>query len=93
MSKKEDFYQKLKLKLEETTSFPTKYMFKFIIPSNKDKKDKIDDMFNNLGAVITTKQSKSAKYTSLTVLVVMKSVDDIIKKYEEVDMIEGVISL
>ena len=93
MNKKEDFYKNLKIKLEETTTFPTKYMYKFIVQSDKKKINTIENMFNHLGAVITTKFSKSAKYASLTILVVMKSVDEIIKKYEEVDTVEGVISL
>ncbi len=93
MNEKEDFYKNLKIKLEETTTFPTKYMFKFIIPTNLDKLNKVENMFNHLGAVITTKKSKSAKYTSITILVKMKSVEEIINKYLEVDTIEGVISL
>lgn len=93
MQKKEDFYKNLKVKLEETTTFPTKYMFKFIIPTDKNKLDGIENMFNHLGAVINTKKSKSAKYTSVTIIVMMKSVKEIIEKYTEVDTIEGVISL
>ena len=93
MAKKEDFYAKLKAKLEETTEFPSKYMFKFIVPSDKKKISTIEDMFNHLGAVITTKASKNGKYTSITIYVTMKNVDEIITKYEEVDTVEGVISL
>ena len=93
MDKKEDFYGKLKVKLEETTKFPTKYMFKFIIPNDNNKIVAIENMFNHIGAVISTKSSKSDKYKSLTILVTMKSVNEIIKKYEEVDTIKGVISL
>lgn len=93
MDKKEDFYAKLKLKLEETTIFPTKYLFKFIVLSEKSKITTIENMFNHLGAVITTRESKNGKYTSLTILVVMNSVNSVIKKYEEVDTVEGVISL
>ena len=93
MDKKEGFYKQLREKLEETTKFPTKYMFKFIIPTDDEKIKAIENMFNGIGAVITTKSSKANKYKSLTVFVMMNSVDSIIKKYEEVDAIEGVISL
>ncbi len=93
MSKKEAFYSNLKIKLEETTTFPVKYMFKFIIPTNKNKLIAIENMFNHLGAVINTKKSKSAKYTSITVLVMMNTVDKVIQKYIEVETVEGVISL
>jgi len=93
MSKESEFYNKLKLSLEETTSFPTNYMFKFIIPTDKDKFKQIDNMFNKLGAVIRSKTSKNEKFTSLTILVDMSSPDEIIDKYKEVGKVEGVISL
>jgi len=93
MSKESDFYEKLKKSLVETTEFPTKYMYKFIIPSGDDKFKQIEGIFDNLGAVINSKPSKTGKYTSLTILVKMKSPDQIISKYQEVSKVEGVISL
>ena len=93
MSKESDFYKKLEASLNETTSFPTKYMFKFIIPTDKDKSGTIEAIFDNLGAVIDSKPSKTGKYTSLTVLVNMNSAEEIIQKYKEVSKVEGVISL
>ncbi|MCK4561586.1 MAG: DUF493 family protein [Flavobacteriaceae bacterium] len=68
-------------------------MYKFIIPTNNDKFAVIENIFNNLGAIINSKKSKNGKYTSLTIMVKMNSVDDIISKYKEVAKIEGVISL
>jgi len=79
--------------LIETTEFPTKYMYKFIIPSEDHKFKQIENIFDNLGAVINSKPSKTGKYISLTILVNMKSPDDIIEKYKEVSKVEGVISL
>ena len=93
MGKQEEFYEKLKISLEETTVFPTKYMYKFIIPSDKEKLSVIEKIFDYSGAVINTKPSKTGKYNSITVLVNMKSADDIIAKYKEVSVVEGVISL
>jgi len=93
MKNQSEFYKKLKSNLEETTKFPSKYMFKFIIPSDEAKSEQIKVIFNYLGAVINTKPSKTGKYKSLTVLVTMQSADDIIKKYKEVSKVEGVISL
>ena len=93
MSKESEFYEKLKQSLLETTDFPTKYMFKFIIPTDKDKFKMIEEIFDNLGAVIDSKPSKNGKYTSLTVLVNMKNPEEIIEKYKEVSKVEGVISL
>jgi hypothetical protein len=93
MNKEEDFYNKLKLTLDETTTFPSEYMFKFIIPSSKEKFSQIENIFNYRGAVINSKYSKTGKYNSITVMVVMKNSDDIITKYKEVSVVEGVISL
>ncbi len=93
MSKESEFYKKLKLSLEETTTFPTDYMFKFIVPADQGGFKKIEDIFNDLGAVIDTKPSKTGKYTSLTIRVNMKTADAIIEKYKEVSSIEGIISL
>ena len=93
MSEQIEFYKKLKLSLEETTEFPTKYMFKFIIPADDSKVLQIENIFNYTGAVIDKKSSKTGKYISLTVLVQMADADSIIVKYKEVSKVEGVISL
>lgn len=93
MSKENEFYKKLKKTLLETTKFPTEYIFKFIIPTSEEKFKIIENVFNNMGAVINSKSSKSGKYTSLTILVDMKSPEEIIVKYKEIGKIEGVISL
>ena len=53
----------------------------------------IEEIFDNLGAVIDSKPSKNGKYTSLTVLVKMKDPEEIIEKYKQVSKVEGVISL
>lgn len=93
MSKESDFYKKLKASLLETTSFPSEYMYKFIIPTSEEKFKKIESIFDNMGAVINSKPSKNGKYTSLTILVKMDTPDDIIVKYQEASKVEGVISL
>ena len=93
MDNKEEFYSKLRISLEETTEFPSKYMFKFIIPAEEKKVNQIVSLFDNAGAVIHTKPSKTGKYKSLTILVKMNNADEVILKYREVGEIEGVISL
>jgi len=93
MEENKDPYKKLRIRLEETTTFPTEYMFKFVIPTDKKKIRAVKKMFNHLGAVITTKASRSNKYQSLTINVTMHSVDEIINKLTEVDAVGDVISL
>jgi len=90
----EEFYKKLKLQLSETAEWPSEYLYKFIVISDKDKIRQIEDIFNNTGAVISTKESKNGKYTSVSINVIMKDPDGVIEKYIEVtNNVEDVISL
>lgn len=90
----EEFYKKLKLQLLETTEWPSEYLYKFILKSETSKVKKIEEIFDNSGAVIKTKESKNKKYTSVSINVVMKDPEAVIAKYIEVtSTIEGVISL
>ena len=93
-SKTEEFYNKLKLRLEETTAWPSEYLYKFIVKTDEGKINKTESLFNDVGAVIKTTESKNGKYTSISVNVIMKNPDAVIAKYIEVtNTIEGVISL
>ena len=89
----DEFYKKLKEQLSDTSIWPSEYLFKFIVPSDKVKIQAIQDIFNNTGAVIQTKESRNGKYTSLSINVRMKNPDAVITKYKEVALVEGVISL
>jgi putative lipoic acid-binding regulatory protein len=88
-----EFYERLRLELNNNTSWPTKYLFKFIVPNNQYKIDQVENAFNNMGAVIDTKQSKTGKYTSISIQVQMQDAQNIIDKYLEVSTVEGIISL
>ena len=92
-SNPEEFYTKLKGRLEETANWPSEYLFKFIVPSAKEKIRAIEDIFDNTGAVIDTKESRKGTYTSVSVNVRMKNPDAVIKKYKEASVVDGVISL
>ncbi|NMH86187.1 DUF493 family protein [Flavivirga algicola] len=90
----EEFYEKLKGQLYETTSWPAEYLYKFIIKSDVKKIAKLEAIFNNLGAVINKIESKNGKYTSVSVNLLMRSPNAVIEKYKEVaEKVEGVISL
>ena len=94
MKDSEEFYKKLKAQLADTALWPTTYLYKFIVPTEDDKIQQIEAIFDNLGAVISTKQSKNGKYTSVSINVRMKNPDQVILKYKEVaEKVEGVISL
>ncbi len=93
MDKRTQFYKKLKKKLKKDTTFPTKYLYKFIVPATEDRIKQVEDIFDFSGAVITKTSSKTGKYVSLSVLVIMKNADAIISKYMEAEKVEGIISL
>ncbi len=90
----EEFYKKLKVQLYETATWPSKYLYKFIVVTDKLQIEKIESLFNNMGAVIRTTESKNGKYTSVSIHVPMKNPEAVIFKYIEVsEKVEGVISL
>lgn len=90
----EAFYTKLKSQLQDTSIWPSEYLYKFIVPTQGKKIEQVESIFDNMGAVIKTKQSKKGTYTSVSVNVTMKNPDAVINKYKEVgEKVEGVISL
>ena len=89
----EDFYERLKVELENSTTWPAIYLFKFIVPSEADNVIQVEDAFNDMGAVIKTTKSKTGKFTSISVDVNMNNPQEIIEKYIEVSTIKGIISL
>ena len=91
--KTEDFYIRLKSELEESTTWPAVYLYKFIVPTNATNINLVENTFDNMGAVIKTSSSKTGKYTSISVNVTMQSADKVIEKYQELSTIEGIISL
>jgi len=92
-AKSEEFYARLKEQLLETTQWPSSYLYKFIIPTDEEKKRQINGIFDNTGAVIESKKSKNGNYTSISITVTMKDPDAVIEKYKEVSSVEGVLSL
>lgn len=88
----EDFYTKLKQKLEEQHTFPSVYLFKFIIPSDNKKLAQVEALFGS-EAQVSTRQSSSNKFISISAKEVMLSADSIIAVYKKAEKIEGIISL
>ena len=91
--KTEDFYIRLKEELSNSTLWPSEYLYKFILPSDARKIATVEGAFNDMGAVITTQQSKTGKFTSISISVTMPSAQSVIDKYIAVSNVEGIISL
>lgn len=91
----DEFYAKLRKRLKKTSDWPSEYLYKFIVPSSDQANlDKLFSIFDNLGAVISNKQSSKGKYTSVSINVTLKSPDIVIEKYKQVgEEIKNVISL
>ena len=90
--KTEEFYVRLRESLNTTSSWPSEYLYKFIMPTEVEKINFVENTFNNMGAVIVTKQSKTAKFTSVSINVMMENPDKVVEKYLEVASVEGIIS-
>ncbi|MEM8939872.1 MAG: DUF493 family protein [Bacteroidota bacterium] len=92
-NKSDEFYGRLKEQLLDNTTWPSSYLYKFIVPTDEEKIEQINAIFDNTGAVIESKKSKKGTYTSISITVHMEDPDAVISKYKEVSTVEGVISL
>jgi uncharacterized protein len=93
MDDKDAFYKKLQWQLEETTQFPSDYLFKFIVPTTDNQVDDVKNLFNDNGAVINTKKSKTGKYVSVSIVLNVENAKTIILYYQKAEKIKGIISL
>jgi putative lipoic acid-binding regulatory protein len=93
VNEREAFYAKLKIQLEETSKFPSDYMYKFIVPSTQNQVQEVRDLFSGANAEIKLKKSKTGKYESLSIVLKVKSPSEIISYYKKAEKIKGIISL
>ncbi len=76
-------------KIEQQHSFPGTYIFKFIVPP--DKKDEVVGYLPE--GELTFRNSSNKKYISITLKSDVNHSDDIIRVYEKVHLVEGIIAL
>jgi hypothetical protein len=88
-----EFYERLKGELDLSTTWPAVYLYKFIVPTDQENIRRVEEAFDCMGAVIKTTQSKTGKFTSISIDVMMKNPEEVIGKYIEVSTIKGIISL
>lgn len=84
-----DKFNAFREKLEDGYSWPSLYMFKFIVP--KGKEGKVAALFPK--HEIKARESNQGNYISITVQLMCNSSDEIISIYEEAHKIEGLIAL
>tara|TARA_Y100000766_G_C18697744_1_gene502714 strand:+ start:335 stop:622 length:288 start_codon:yes stop_codon:yes gene_type:complete len=89
-----NFYQNLKRLLDDTSSWPSEYIYKFIYISNPENIEILKDIFKTSNADFKVKTSKNDKYTSVSVKIIAKNPDFIIENYKKVaEKIENIILL
>ena len=89
-----NFYKNLKQLLDDTSSWPSEYIYKFIYSSNPENIEILKDIFKTSNADFKVKTSKKDKYTSVSVKIIAKNPDLIIENYKKVaDKIENIILL
>ncbi len=79
----------LRKKLESIHSWPSVYMFKFIVPAEKEG-DVLSLFPRN---ETSSKSSKNGRYVSVTAEVMIGSTDQVIEVYEKAYQIEALIAL
>lgn len=92
-SKEASFYHRLHKQLSESSTWPTNYLFKFIIPADSGRKTALLSIFSEINAKISTKKSSGNKYESVSVESVFETPDAIIDIYKKASKIEGIIQL
>ena len=93
MKDKEKFYQNLKIQLDDTTKFPSEYLYKFIIPASENRVDQVREIFENNALSISIKKSKTGKYNSISIVINLENSTEVISYYKQAEKIEGIISL
>jgi hypothetical protein len=84
-----DSYHDFKEKLDFEHQWPTVYMFKFVVPS--EKVQEFHGIFEEES--LQSKKSKSGKYASFTLKKMMSSSQEVVEIYLKARKIEGIIAL
>lgn len=83
------FFEKLKVHLDAVHTWPSSYLFKFVIPEER----KAELMAIMPTGLVQEKWSKNKNYVSVTLKTRMNSSDDVILVYEKASHIKGIIAL
>ncbi len=81
--------ESLRAKLDQYYSWPSLYIFKFIVP--KEKVGDVTKLFPKHESSL--KNSTNGKYTSVTVQMMVPSSEAVIEVYSAVSAIEGIVAL
>ncbi|MDQ1770783.1 DUF493 family protein [Labilibaculum sp. A4] len=85
-------YTKLRYQLMESLTWPSLYMFKFIIPNSDEKVKAVKELFP-ADTEFSFKTSKDLKFIGITLKKEMESADAVIDIYMKAQRIEGIMIL
>jgi putative lipoic acid-binding regulatory protein len=88
----EEQLNRLRDTLNKIHRWPSKYMYKFVLPSDEARITQLKMIFGE-SAEFKTRLSSNGNYTSITVYEVMLNADDIFDRYTKAGTIPGIISL
>lgn len=91
--KQEEFYKTFKERLNDTTDFPSNYTYKFIIPTDNKRIAEVQRVFDEARPQFQMKESKTGKYTSITVVIYALDADQVIYYYKQASSIEDVMMM
>ena len=92
-AKDNDFYVRFRQQLFDTSTWPSTYIFKFIIPSSGDAQDTLKSLFVNDDVETTVRASSKGKYNSISIKGTFQTPDIIIEKYKQAAKIPNIIQL
>lgn len=85
-------YRKLRKILAESENWPQLYMFKFIVPNQHGKVDKVVALLPEEGET-SFNHTKSMRHVAVTCKVMVNHPDEVIEIAQNITAIEGVIEL
>lgn len=86
-------YKELKNRLIETMQFPDDYTFKFIVPNDPQHYAEVIKILDDYKPKLSTRESSSAKYISISAEVRVFSADEIIEVYQLMSQVDGIMML
>lgn len=92
MNSKQLNYNSLKERLRKDFTWPSNYMFKFIVPFDANSLNEVKELFEKT-TKLAHKESKSGKYISVTAQQIMASPADVIAVYRNAEKIKNIIAL
>ena len=92
MQLNEEFLTRLEAQMKLHSSWPSVYMFKFIITDSNRDYAVLRSLFGDESRVFT-RHSSGGKYISVTVKEMMLSAEEVVERYRKAAEIEGIIAL